>query len=395
MRNGAEGVPRAPDIAGHGEFLKRSWPKIGQVLEYCIRQDGQGSAAEDGLIENSQPNTYDIAFEGANTFVGSLYLAALRAGEEMAREMGDAALAERMRKIFESGRRLSVERLWNGEYFIQEVDLARYPANQYGPGCLSDQLFGQSWAHQVGLGYLYPEAKVKRALASVWKYNWAPDVAPQLGAHPALRSFALPGDAGLFIVTWPKSAYLEGSIVYRNEVWTGIEYQVAAHMIWEGLTEQGLAICRAIHERYWPARRNPYNEVECGDHYARGLASWGVFTALCGFEYHGPKGHIGFAPRITPEDFKAAFTAAEGWGAFTQKREGNVQRERLEVKWGRLAVKTLAFEAVGDLRPTRVAVSLNGESLEAALQVEKHRLLINLHGRRTITAGQVVEVTLT
>jgi non-lysosomal glucosylceramidase len=375
-------------------FLKRNWPKIRQALEFCIRQDGQGSPAEDGLIENSQPNTYDIAFEGANTFVGSLYLAALRAGEEMAREMGDTALAERTRRIFERGRAQSVERLWNGEYFIQDVDLAKHPANQYGPGCLSDQLFGQSWAHQVGLGYLYPEINVKQALASVWKYNWAPDVAPQLAAHPALRSFALPGDGGLFIVTWPKSSYLKASILYKNEVWTGIEYQVAAHMIWEGQVEQGLAICRAIHERYRPARRNPYNEVECGDHYARGLASWGVFTALCGFEYHGPRGHIGFAPRITPEDFKAAFTGAEGWGAFTQKQEGNVQREKLEVIWGRVAVKTLAFEAIGDLRPTRVAVTLNGESVAAALRVEERRLLIVLNAHRTIAASQVLEVKL-
>ena len=376
------------------EFLKRNWPKIKQVLEYCIRQDSQGSSAEDGLIENSQPNTYDIAFEGANTFVGSLYLAALRAGEEMARELGDEAYAARLRRIFESGRKLSMERLWDGDYFIQEVDLVKHPANQYGPGCLSDQLFGQSWAHQVGLGYLYPEAKVKQALESVWNYNWAPDVAPQLAAHRALRNFALPGDAGLFVVTWPKSAYLEASIFYKNEVWTGIEYQVAAHMIWEGRTKQGLAMCRAIHERYQPARRNPYNEVECGDHYARGLASWGVLTALCGFEYHGPKGQIGFAPRITPENFKAAFTGAEGWGAFTQKREGDVQRERLELAWGTLAVKTLTFEAIGDLSPTRVAVTLNGEKVAAALRVENRRRHVALPASKKITAGQVIEVTL-
>jgi non-lysosomal glucosylceramidase len=235
---------------------------------------------------------------------------------------------------------------------------------------------------------------VKQALESVWKYNWAADVGPQLAAHPALRSFALPGDAGLFIVTWPKSAYLERSINYRNEVWTGIEYQVAANLIRERQVEQGLAICRGIHERYGPARRNPYNEVECGDHYARALASWGVFTALCGFEYHGPEGHVGFAPRITPEDFKIAFTGAEGWGAFTQQREGNVQREKLELAWGKLAVKTLAFEAIGDLQPTQVAVMLNGETVAAALRVEHPRLHVTLPARKTITAGQVVEVTL-
>jgi hypothetical protein len=374
-------------------FLDRNWRKTRQALENLVQQDGAGAAPEDGLIENSQPNTYDIAFEGANTYVGSLYLAALRAGETMAREMGEAALAARWRRLFESGGRRSVERLWNGEYFIQDVDLAKHPADQYGPGCLSDQLFGQSWAHQVGLGHLYPEAKVKQALASVWKYNWAPDVGPYLAKHPALRSFALPGEAGLFVATWPKSPYLEASILYRNEVWTGIEYQVAANLIWDGLVNEGLAICRGIHDRYHPRKRNPYNEVECGDHYARGLASWGVFTALCGFEYHGPNGHIGFAPRLTPEAFKAAFTAAEGWGTFSQRRERAVQQEKLEVQWGRVALKSLAFALPEHQKPRSLRIAAGSQLLAATHQIERPgRLLITLRDRLIVNAGEALTI---
>src|SRR5205807_4943800 len=113
------------------------------------------------------------------------------------------------------------------------------------------------------------------------------------------------------------------------------EYQVAGHMLWEGKVLEGLAIARAVHDRYHAARRNPWNEVECGDHYARAMASYGVFLAACGFEHHGPKGHLGFAPQLTPEKFRAPFTAAEGWGTFTQKREGQNQRERVDVRWGR------------------------------------------------------------
>ena len=213
-----------------------------------------------------------------------------------------------------------MERLWNGEYFIQLVDLQKHPKDQYDKGCLSDQLFGQGWAHQLALGYLYPPEKVKQALHSIWKYNWAPDVGPYNEAHPPERWFALPGEAGLFTCTWPKSPYLKEGVRYREEVWTGIEYQVAGHMVWEGMVTEALAICRGVHERYHPAKHNPFNEIECGDHYARAMASWGVFTALAGFEYHGPKGHIGFAPHITPENFRAAFTAAEGWGSFAQTR---------------------------------------------------------------------------
>ena len=107
-------------------------------------------------------------------------------------------------------------------------------------------------------------------------------------------------------------------------------------MIWEGLLTEGLAVCRSLHDRHHPTRRNPWNEVECGDHYARSMASYGVFLAACGYEYHGPKGHLGFAPRLAPDDFRAAFTAAEGWGTFSQKRENNTQEETLAVHSGQL-----------------------------------------------------------
>jgi len=355
-------------------FLRRNWWKIKKALEYSIAQDGNA----DGLIENSQHNTFDINFEGANTFVGSLYLAALRAGEEMAKEMGDMEFAKRCRKIFESGRRLTIERLWNGEYFIQDVDLSKHPKYQYGQGCLSDQLFGQGWAHQLGLGYIYPQQYVKRALKSVWRYNWAPDVGPYNKIHKPERWFARPGEPGLFTCTWPKSPYLAEGVRYRNEVWTGIEYQVAGHMIWEGMVTEGLAICYGIHQRYHPAKHNPFNEVECGDHYARALASWGVYTALSGFEYHGPKGHIGFSPRVSAEQFRAAFTAAEGWGLFEQIRIGGVQQERIALRWGRLGVRSLAFEVPRHWSSVDVSVRAAGRPVRVEYSLKDGRVEISL-----------------
>lgn len=311
----------------------------------------------------------------------------------MAKEVGDFEFAERARKIFESGGRLSVERLWNGEYFTQDVDLEKHPKHQYAGGCLSDQLFGQGWAHQLGLGYLYPAAHVKQALESIWKYNWTPDVGPHNAAHKPERWFAYPGDAGLFTCTWPKSAHLDEGVRYRNEVWTGIEYQVAGHMIWEGMVEQGLAIVRGIHDRYRPLRHNPFNEVECGDHYARALASWGVYTALCGYEYHGPKGHLGFAPRLTPEDFRAAFTAAEGWGTFSQSRSGRSQRERIELRWGSLRLKSLAFAAPPAVDRGTVSVRVGGRELED-VYVQSHgdRLVLHLEEEVVLNAGDALEV---
>jgi len=369
-------------------FLKRNWPRIKKALEFSIARDGD----DDGLLEGSQHNTFDINFEGANTFVGSLYLAALRAGEEMAREMGDEDFAKRCRKIFESGSRLTAERLWDGEYFIQLVDLEKHPKHQYAKGCLSDQLFGQGWAHQLGLGYIYPPERVKKALQSVWKYNWAPDIGAYNAAYKPERWFARSGEAGLFTCTWPKSPYLAAGVRYKNEVWTGIEYQVAGHMVYEGMVTDALAICRGIHERYHPARHNPFNEVECGDHYARAMASWGVYTALAGYEYDGPKGHLGFAPRLTPEDFRAAFTAAEGWGTFAQKRDGQIQSERIELRWGQLSLRSLAFTVPENFRPVKVFVIVGARPIKIDYMLKDGRLDITLKKKLILTENQVLNV---
>ncbi|UCD29033.1 MAG: hypothetical protein JSV03_00685 [Planctomycetota bacterium] len=369
-------------------YLKRNWPKIRKVLEYAVEQDNNA----DGLIENSQHNTFDINFFGPNTFVGSLYLAALRAGEEMAGEVGDQDFARRVRKIYQNGRRLSLERLWNDEYFIQDVDLKEHPQHQYGRGCLSDQLFGQGWARQLALGNIYPQSHVKKALQSVWKYNWAPDVTAHNQAHKPGRWFISPGEAGLFTCTWPKSPHLDKGVRYKNEVWTGIEYQVAGNMIWEGMLTEGLAIIRAIHDRYHPSKHNPYNEVECGDHYARALASWGCFTALAGYQYHGPKHYLAFSPKISPENFRSAFTAAQGWGTFAQKQGGNSQVNTVQVHWGQLHLKELALDLDNTEETPKVKTSVSGRACDASHAYKNGRLILTFPHGVTLYQDETLEV---
>ncbi len=272
--------------------------------------------------------------------VGSLYLGALRAAEDMAREMGEQDFAETCRHISRPVRRIPCKRLFNGEYYIQDVDLAaapEVPIRQRMPG-RPDVRARMGAPSRSGISY--PRDTVLKSLQSVWKYCWAPDVRLQNEHHAPQRWFAYPGEAGLFTCTWPKSKHLgPDSTVYRDEVWTGIEYQVANHMAYEGMVTEALAICRAVHERYHPPKRNPFNEIECGDHYARAMASWGVLTSLAGFACHGPHAHLGFAPRITPADFRVVFTGPAGWGTFSQHREGRQQTNLIELKWGHLALK--------------------------------------------------------
>jgi hypothetical protein len=262
---------------------------------------------------------------------------------------------------------------------------------------------GQSWAFQVGLPRVLPEKETLSALRSLWRYNFTPDVGPYREAYKAGRWYAMPGESGLLMCTFPRTdwdynqakgkgpAWAAG---YFNECMNGFEYQVAGHMIWEGMLTEGLAITRAVHDRYHAARRNPWNEVECGDHYARSMASYGVFLAACGFEYDGPKRHIGFAPKLTPENFRTAFTAAEGWGSYQQRREADSQSHSITVKHGQLRLRSVAIDLPANARLQSVSAKVAGGSVPAKSNQIGSRLLVNFERDHMVTAESPFELRL-
>jgi non-lysosomal glucosylceramidase len=375
-------------------FLNRNWPKIKKSLSFLIDRDGN----RDGILDGPQPNTLDCEWFGKVAWLSSLYVAALRAGEQMALEMGDEAFARQARALAELGTENIDRQLFNGEYYIQIGDQAHAKSIGSYDGCEIDQVFGQSWAFQVGLERILPREHTLSALRSLWKYNFTPDVGPFRKANPAGRWFAMAGEGGLLMGSWPRGdqkRVTESFDAYFNECMSGFEYQVAGHMIWEGMVQEGLAIVRAIHDRYHASRRNPWNEVECGDHYARAMASYGVFLAACGFQYHGPKGYMAFAPRLTPEDFRAAFTSAEGWGTFSQKREGRTQRETIAIRWGQLRLKTLAFALPENIKPKNATVTVKDQPVASSFVVDDGRITISLAANVVVKAGRQVEIVIT
>lgn len=341
-------------------FLRQHWPRIRLALEYLVAKDGE-AAAPDGLIEGSQHNTFDIDFHGANTFVGSLYLAALLAGAKMAERVGDADAAARFRALATRGRALTEDSLFRHGYFVQRIPAGASDRWQYGDGCLTDQVFGQNWARCLALGDIYDPAKVRSALAAVYRHNWAPP-GGSLRQHnerfPAEREFARDREGGLFICTWPHGGRPGEPVRYRDEVWTGCEYQAAGGMVWEGLVDEGLAIVRAVHDRYDGALHNPWNEVECGDHYARAMASWGVLQAIAGFRYDGPAGELAMDPRLQPDAFSCFYSGAAGWGVIRQYRDAALQTNGVEVRWGQ--ERLVEFGAGLPRRPASAAVTAGG-----------------------------------
>jgi uncharacterized protein (DUF608 family) len=388
---------REHQVGPDGQWLKRNWPQIKRAVEWLISKDENG----DGIITGNQHNTLDTDWFGPVAWLSGEYLAALLAAEQLAREMADDAFARRCRAIFDQGQKNLVAQLFDGEYFINRPDPKRADTINSGSGCHIDQVFGQSWAFQVGLGRVLPVKQTLAALQSLWRYNFTPDVGPYRAAHKPGRWYAMPGEGGLLMCTFPRADWNydkakgkgpDWAAGYFNECMNGFEYQVAGHMLWEGMVQEGLAITRMVHDRYHAARRNPWNEVECGDHYARSMASYGVFLAACGYEHHGPQGHLGFAPRLTPEDFRAPFTTCEAWGTFGQKRDGARQHETIAVKFGKLRVKTLAFELAEPSPATSAKVLVRGQPVPATVAQEGRRLVVTLQQAAVVQEQESLEV---
>jgi uncharacterized protein (DUF608 family) len=386
---------REHQMTTDGAFLKELWPNIKLAMQCLIKMD-----KGDGLLDGAQHNTLDAAWYGQIAWLSGLYLASLRAAGEMAADMADNAFAAECRAIADAGRQSMVKRLFDGEYFINLIDPKHLEALNSGSGCEIDQVFGQSWAFQVGLGRVLPQKETRAALQSLWRYNFTPDCGAYRQVYKGGRWFALAGEAGMLMCTFPRRDWsfanaigkgnMDGCANLFNEVMNGFEYQVAGHMIWEGMVQEGLAVTRAVHDRYHASKRNPWNEVECGDHYARSMASYGVFLAACGFEYHGPKGRIGFAPRLTPENFKAPFTAAEGWGSLSQSRSGKAQTNRIEVKWGGLRLKTLAFELPPGVTLKATTVSVGAQQIPVQAVQTGQRVEVTLAEEVTLRTKEII-----
>ena len=386
------GVLREHQMSADDGFLRRIWPNVRGAMQFMIRHDSNG----DGLLDGAQENTLDAAWWGKIAWLSSLYAAALKACEIMAGEVGDTGFARLCATRFEQSRRAIEGELYNGEYFIQrpapghEQDLGTYQT------CHIDQVHGQSWAWQVGLERILDRDKTLSALEALYKYNFAPDVGPFRRKNRAGRPYAIAGDGGLIMAANPKEIpgafgnVKDWQFGYFNECMSGFEHQAASHMIAEGQTLHGLAVTRAIHDRYHASRRNPYNEIECSDHYSRAMASYGSFVTACGFTYHGPRGHIGFAPRLSPDDFQAPFTSAEGWGTFRQKRADKTLTAGLLVRHGRLKLNTLALQG----QYTKATARHNGKAIAAGVTMQDGHVLVTFTPGLVLESGKELTLTL-
>ena len=242
----------------------------------------------------------------------------------MAEAMGEPAFAKECSDMAAKGGAWVDRELFNGRYYAQKIDLSdqtllepfdqgrkagvladsfmeTYWSDEYGEikyqigdGCLTDQILGQWHADVAGLGDLLAPEKVRTALKSVFAENFRPSLRDHF--NPC-RVYAYEDEAGLLICTWPKGTTKPAvPAPYAEEVWTGLEYMMASHLILRGLVEEGLTIVRAARARHDGSRRSPWNDIECGSYYARSLSSYALVNAYTGISFDQRQGEIGFRP---------------------------------------------------------------------------------------------------
>src|SRR5262249_31376973 len=231
---------------------------------------------------------------------------------------------------------------FGGAYSPEAVEIFKKegPKYQYGTGCLSDGVLGSWMAAVCGVGQVLNKSKVASHLKSIHKYNLRKDLSDY--ANPQRPSYALGKEGGLLLCTWPKGGEPSLPFVYSNEVWTGIEYQAASHMIHMGLVEEGLEVVRTARDRYDGRVRNPFNEYECGHWYARAMSSYALLQALTGARYDSIDKIIYMEPAMTG-DFHGFLSTASGYGT-VGVRDGkpffDVRAGKVEVREIKLVKKT-------------------------------------------------------
>ncbi len=351
-------VHREWSISGDTAWLRTLWPKVKASLDYCI---ASWDPNHEGWLEEPHHNTYDIEFWGPDGMCTSFYLGALKAADLMGKALGEPVPL--YAKLMENSIRRMEEELFNGEYFIQKIqwkglrakDPSEVPGNagkyspealqllqqegpkyQYGTGCLSDGVLGAWMALVCGVGQVCDAGKIARHLKAVHKHNLKRDLSTH--ANPQRPSYACGAEGGLLLCTWPNGGKLSLPFVYSDEVWTGIEYQVASHLIFMGLVDEGLEIVRICRDRYDGRVRNPFNEYECGHWYARAMSSYGLLQGLSGARYDAINQTLYLDPRIKG-DFRCFLSTATGYGTVGILNG----KPFLEVKSGTIKVKETRF----------------------------------------------------
>lgn len=356
-------------------WLEECWPHVELALAF-IRE--HHDPMQQGIIEGEQPNTYDISIYGINTFIGTLYIAALHAAANMAERLGQVDRAQQLRSMGERGGEILEERLWQGEWYIQEVDLEKHSEQNWATGLHSDHLLGEWWANVLQLPTTLEPAHIQQAVSSIFRYNFRENLE---GIPAPERWFAMPSDGGLINCTWPHEGRPAVPTRYSDEVWTGLEYEVAALLISTGQMEEALKLLGAVRARYDGTRMNPWNDIECGDHYVRAMSSWSLLLAATDFGWDSQLGELTLGNRTGQERLIAPFFAHPAWGIYEISESGTVT---IKVIGGEIEVKSIVLKGVD---VDEVSVQLDNLDLPALIEDIGRTRVVTLQEAKKVAQG--------
>jgi non-lysosomal glucosylceramidase len=349
-------------ITGDTAWFEKIWPRVKKGMEYAWTS---WDPKREGLLTGSHHCTLDLNFTTPETMCGSQYQAALLACEQMAMAMDDTGFAKECRRIYESGKRLSNEKLYNGKYYQQLVPAPG--VYQLDTGCISEVVNGQLYARMLDLEDVYEPAHIHSSLAALFHSNYRDSFDDVINVD---RVFSLNDDRGLQIVTWPKGGRPAKPLLYCDETWPGAEYQAAFNMIYDGYVEEGLTLVKSIRDRYDGKKRNPFCEFEWGNHYARSMIAYAGILAISQFRYSAVDKSLQLAPLVNPENFRTFFSVGSGWGVISQTRTQNRQELTVTVSKGNLTIRRFHLESVQ--RPRKAIATLGGYQLPGKISADMH-----------------------
>lgn len=332
-------------LTGDLAWLQQLWPHIKAAIAYAWHPDNydKWDPEKSGVLTGRQHHTLDMELFGPNSWLNGFYLAALQAGAEMARAVGDSDTATEYAEIYARGRKWTHEHLFNGSYFIQQVDLADksqlapYEVDrghfvrgsiydlywsdehsevkyQIGEGCEIDQVLAQWHAGLYGLGDIFEPEQFASATRAIYQHNFKRRLGDE--ANPC-RVFGLENEAGTLMCAWPDGAERPAiPVPYSQETTHGFEYAFGSQLMMIGELDKAIEVFAAVRDRYRGHNRNPFNEIECGSNYARSMASYAAVLVLSGFSFDLSEGCIGFAPKLMSEGrFRSLWSTGTAWGS--------------------------------------------------------------------------------
>lgn len=358
-------------LLGELDWLKEVWPSVKAAIEYAWNPENydRWDPEKSGVLTGRQHHTLDMELFGPNSWLNGFYLAALAAGAEMARAVGETDAAEDYGAIYEKGRARTNAELFNGSYYIQKVDVTdkeqllafdtergstgyfdrsimeTYWSEEQGEikyqiqdGCEIDQVLAQWHTRLYGLDDVFDAQKFKSAVLAIYQHNFKPRLGDM--ANPC-RVFGMGEEAGTVMCAWPEGARRPKiPVPYSQETMHGFEYAFGTQLMMVGEYAKGFEVFKAVRDRYRGHNRNPWNEIECGSNYARSMSSFAALLVMAGFSFDARTEAMGFDPKGQVEGtFRSLWSNGHAWGVVTVS-EGQAT---LSVEGGTLILRSLSI----------------------------------------------------